>query len=285
MLLRKKSNKYLIACLLALTACTPPSETNEEAVVRVGNRILTRTELAESLPAFLSPEDSIMVTEHFIRVWVNDQLLYDIAQKNIADKNAIELLVENYRRSLIIYQYQEQLVNEKLAHTINQQELQQYYEENKDKFKLDKPLIKGIFMRVPLDAPNIDKAKSWCKKPSVTSIGHLEKYCVQNAGCFDYFEKQWTDFNELMHNWPAQDLNLSEALGKTTFWEQKDDRYCYFLYISDYLLPGDNSPFPYAEPVVKELLINRKKIEFLRETEDDLYNKALHSGQIIFYNE
>ncbi|MDR1527398.1 MAG: peptidyl-prolyl cis-trans isomerase [Dysgonamonadaceae bacterium] len=269
----------------SLTACIHPSEENDDVVVRVGNRMLTRSELSESLPSFHTPEDSILSTEHFIRVWVNDQLLYNVAQKNIADKNAIEQLVENYRRSLIIYQYQEQLVNEKVVNTISEQELRHYYEENKDKFKLDKPLIKGIFLRVPIDAPTIDKAKSWCKNPSSVSIGNLEKYSMQNAGSFDYFETQWVDFNELMHNWPVQELNLQEAIKRTTFFEQKDDKYYYFLHISDYLLPGDNSPFQYAEPVVKELLINRKKIEFLRKTENDLYNKALNSGQILFYNE
>jgi hypothetical protein len=255
-------------------------------VVQVGGRVLTQSELDESLPPFLTPEDSILATEHFIRIWINDQLLYSVAQKNITDKNTIEQLVENYRRSLTIYQYQEQLVNEKLVSSISEQELHQYYEENKDKFKLDKPLIKGIFLCVPIDAPDIDKAKSWCKKPSTTTISNLEKYSVQNAGSFDYFETKWTDFNE-MQGWPALKSNFPEpeALKKTSFFEWKDDRYCYFVNVSDYLLPGDNAPFQYAEPVVKELLINRKKIDFLRNIENDLYNKALNSGQILFYNE
>ncbi|MDR0543603.1 MAG: peptidyl-prolyl cis-trans isomerase [Dysgonamonadaceae bacterium] len=270
---------------MGLTACTHPSGKSKEAVIQVANRILTRSELDESLPPFLTPEDSILAAEHFMRVWINDQLLYDLAQKNIADKNAIDQLVENYRRSLIIYQYQEQLVNEKLANNISEQELRNYYEEHKDKFKLDKPLIKGLFLRVSMDAPDIDKTRSWCITPSPASISHLEKYSVQNAGRFDYFETQWVDFNELMQNWPTREPNLSEMLKKNAFFEQKDDKYYYFLNISECLLPGDDTPFQYAEPVVKELLINRKKIEFLRKTEDDLYNKALNNGQIIFYNE
>jgi hypothetical protein len=250
-------------------------------VVQVGDYILTQSELDESLPSFLSPEDSLMATEHFIRMWINDQLLYSLAQKNIADKKAIDLLVENYRRSLTIYQYQEQLINEKLANNISEQELNNYYEENKDKFKLDKPLIKGLFLRIPIGAPDLDKSRSWCKNPSAASISNLEKYSMQNAGSFDYFESKWVDFNELINNWPT--TSFADVLRNKTFFEQQDDKFHYFLNVTEYLLPGDDAPFRYAEPTVKELLINKKKIEFLRKTEEDLYNKALNNGQIIFH--
>ena len=268
-------------CLLSLIACTHSSGKNDDAVIQIGKHILTRTELNENLPPFLTSEDSLLITEHFIRVWINDRLLYDIAQKNIADKNAIDQLVENYRRSLIIYQYQEQLVNEKLAKNIREQELLTYFEENKEIFKLDKPLIKGIFLQVPIEAPDIERARLWCKNPLPASINNLEKYSVQNATNFDYFENKWVDFNELMNTYP----DPPEMPKKNTFYERKDHRYYYFLKISECLLPGDNAPFQYVEPLVKEFLINRKKIEFLQKTENDIYNKALNSGQITFYNE
>jgi hypothetical protein len=250
-------------------------------VVQVGKYTLTRTDLKASLPPFLNPQDSILAAEHFIRIWINDNLLYDIAQKNLADKKSIDELVENYRRSLIIYQYQEQLVDEKLAKNIGEQELRTYYDENKELFKLDKPLIKGLFLRVPVGAPDIDKARAWCKKPSPATIEKLEKYSVQNAAAFDYFETQWVDFNELSNTYPT----LSGTPQKNTFYEREDEAYHYFVNITDCLLAGETAPFQYAEPTVKDLLINRKKMDFLRKTEDDLYNKALNNGQITFYNE
>jgi hypothetical protein len=104
---------------------------------------------------------------------------------------------------------------------------------------------------------------------------------MQNAANFDYFESKWVDFNELMATWPKP----LEAPKKNGFYEQADNKYYYFLNISDCLLPGDNAPFQYAEPIVKEFLINRKKIEFLQKTEHDIYNKAFNNGQITFYNE
>jgi len=285
MLLQKKLNKGISFLWSGLTgiclfACTPQSNPKIDALVQVNKHILTRAELDESLPSFFTPEDSTLAAEYFIRTWINDCLLYDIAQKNI-DKNAINQLVENYRRSLIIYQYQEQLINEKLVQDISERELLKYYEENKEIFKLDKPLIKGLFLRIPIDAPDIDKVRTWCKNISDAGIDNLEKYSIKNAASFDYFEDHWMDFNELKNTYP----NPPEIPQKNTLYEQTDDKYYYFLKVSESLLSGDNAPFQYAKPTVRELLINQKKIEFLRKTEEDLYNKALNSGQITFYNE
>jgi len=289
MLLQRKSNKYtglVLSSLAALSlfcfvACTHTAGKKSDAVVQVGKHILTRTELDETLSSFLTPEDSMLVAEHFIRVWINDHLLYDIAQKNITDKKAIDNLVEAYRRSLVIYQYQEHLVDERLTKNIAERELQNYYEENKELFKLDKALIKGLFLRVPIEAPDIERVRAWCRRPTEASINNLEKYSVQNAANFEFFENKWVDFNELMNNYP----NPPAMPKGNTFYEQSDNKYHYFLNISECLLPGDNAPFQYAEIIAKELLINRKRIDFLRKTEDDLYNKALSSGQITFYNE
>jgi hypothetical protein len=258
---------------------------HKDAIVQIGDKILTREELRENIPSFLNPEDSILATEHYIKVWISDNLLYNVAQKNIIDQDNIELLVENYRKSLIIYQYQEQLVSEKLSKEISDETLLDYHKNNKDKFKLDRSLIKGLFLRVPVDAPQIEQIRIWYKSVSPASLVNIEKYSLQYSANYDYFFDNWIDLGELMNKWPIGNINEPNYIKSNRFIEQKDDKYYYFLHITDFLLPGDDAPFEYAKSTIKEILVNQKKIEFLRETEADLYKKALGSGQIIFYHE
>lgn len=276
---------YLLVILSFLgVSCKRETPKNIDRVVKVGDNYLSEEELNQSLPSYFSQEDSLIGAEHFIRTWINDNLLYEVAKKNITDKQHIETLVENYRKSLIIYEYQEQLVNEKLSREISNEEIINYYENNKDKFQLDRPIIKGLLLRIPIDAPQIAQVRSWYKSITPASIEKIEKYSVQNASSYDYFVDNWVDFDELMNNWPVDYSNIPDVIQQNAHIEQKDDKYYYFLTITDYLLPGDNAPFEYAESVVKEMLINQKKIDFLKNTEDDLYNKAIKNGQIVFYN-
>ena len=269
----------IIIPLLAVS-CQKEAASVAEGIVCVGDQVLTRADLEAVLPSFASPEDSILAAEHYIRSWVSDNLLYEVAKKNISDKENINQLVENYRKSLIIYQYQEQLVNEKLTKEIDEQSLENYYKSNKDRFRLDRPLIKGLFLKVPEGAPQLDKVRKWYKTITPESVENMEKYCVKNAASFDYFVDKWVDLNELMVNWPVDYSNEAEIMGTNKFIEQKDDKYYYFLNISGYLHAGDIAPFEYVKLNVKEILVNQKKIDFLRKTEDELYNKALKNGQI-----
>ena len=258
---------------------------NNAALVKVGNKILYKSVLDENIPAGLTSEDSIIIAEHFIRSWINEILLYNIAVKNINDKENIERLVENYRKSLLIYQYEEQLVNERLSGNISEQSLYDYYNRNKDKLRLERPLVKGLFLKVPVTAPQLNEIRAWYKSIAPISRDNLEKYSLNNATYFDYFVDKWMDFNDLMSNFPKEQLSKEEQTVRRRTIEKQDAGYYYFLNITDYLLPGDDAPFEYIKSTIQEILINQRRIDFLKKTEEDLYQRALIKGEIQYYNE
>ena len=275
----------LILSLLTANCHRKIERPNDDVVVRVGNNFLSNAEIKESLPENLSKEDSLIVSEKIIQLWIKDNLLFEHASKNVADKEEIKQLVESYRKSLIIYQYQEQLINEKLSKEIGEGEMMKYYEEHKNKFKLDKTLIKGLLLKIPVGAPQINDVREWYKSSSQSAISKIEKYSVQNAKIYDYFYDKWVDFNELMDNIPVHYDHPESVVKNNKNIEISDSSYHYFLHIEAYLLQGDDAPFEYAQPTVRELLINQRKMEFLRKVEDDLYNSALSNGKIQFYSE
>ncbi len=275
---------FILLSLILLSACKGKKE-NSDIIVEIERNILTRDELESSIPKGLSKEDSVIFSENYIRSWMRDILFYDIASKNVSGKEEIDRLVENYRKSLIIYQYKDQLVNEKLSKDINPEEVRKYYEENQGKFHLDKILIKGIFLKIPAEAPQIDAVRSWYKSSSPEAIDNIEKYSVQNAVIYDYFYDNWVDLYEVIDNIPADFSNPVSTIQNKKQFELKDSSYYYFLNIKEYLLPGNDAPFEYAEQTIKEILINQKKMEFLKDLEDNLYNAAQKKGLIKYYNE
>ncbi|MDR2086675.1 MAG: peptidyl-prolyl cis-trans isomerase [Dysgonamonadaceae bacterium] len=266
-------------------ACSKQQGNRVTDIVKVNNDVLTVEELNVNVPLGLSPEDSTIAAEHYIRMWINNKLMYDVASKKIADKKDIELLVNNYRQALTVYQYKEQLVNEKLSREIDNQDLLNYYEANMDKFKIDRPLIKGLFLKIPINAPQIDKIRNWYKSLTPANITNIENYCVRNAAEYGYFVDNWVDFNELTEEWPVNYKNESDVVKFNKFFEQTGTKFYYFLHVTAYSLSGDNAPFEYAKPTIKEILINQQKIDFFNKIEEDLYRKALDNGQITFYNE
>lgn len=276
----------LLTLSVSLFACKKAIQTDEpDALVKVNDRILTRNEVESLIPKGTTSADSLLLAESYIKKWVKDELVLKIAQRNLgSDKETIDKLVDAYRRSLLRYRYQEKLIQEKLSDEIQESDVLTYYDTNKEKFVLDKNLIKGLFLKVPADAPNLSEVKTWYKSGNVASLEKIEKYSIQNAAIYEYFFDKWVDFDEIRNNIPNQISNPESFLRTNKTLEVTDSSYCYLLNIRQVLLKGQVEPFEYAEPRIREILINQRKLDFIKEFEEELYNDALDGGDVIFYN-
>lgn len=276
---------YILCGLIGLSSCTKNATPQQKGtLVKVNERTLTQEDVLSVLPKNISSADSLLWAESYIKQWVKDNLVYDVALQNLGDKNRAEIdrLVDSYRRSLVRYRYQEQLVHERLSANITDEEKRNFYDENQDQFELDHSLIKGLFLKIPIDAPNLDEVKKWYRSTSEASIEKIEKYSVQNAVVYDYFYDKWVSFDEVFVNIPIQVTNENEFLRTHSFVETADSSYCYLLNIEEYVAKGKIAPFEYASTQISDMLVNQRKVQFLKNFEEELYNDAIRGGNVFF---
>lgn len=265
--------------IFACNDSTQPLKTNVVATVQ--DQSLTKDEVELSIPKGLSGVDSIAAVDNFVKNWIVEQLLYDVAKRNTtSQQKEINQLVENYKKSLILNLYQEMLINERLSPEITDLETRTFYDENKERFKLDKNIIKGLFLKIPIDAPNLNQIREWYKSTNERSLENIEKYSIQNASVYDYFYDKWVDFDEVMDKIPIHVSDPISFLKEKKNIEISDSSFVYFLNIKETLLIGNVAPYEFAEPTIRELLINQKRLKFIKSIEEDLYNDALRKGVI-----
>lgn len=280
-----RSGIYIFSGLLLLGSCSENTTTEQKGtLVKINERTLTKEDVLSVLPKKLSSADSLLWAESYIKQWVKDNLVYDVALRNLDDDNRAEIdrLVDSYRRSLVRYRYQEQLVHERLSANITDEEKQKFYDENQDQFVLDHSLVKGLFLKIPIDAPNLDEVKKWYRSTSEASIEKIEKYSVQNALVYDYFYDKWVSFDEVVANIPIKVTNETEFLRTHSFVETADSSYCYLLNIEEYVAKGKIAPFEYASTQISDMLVNQRKVQFLKNFEEELYNDAIRGGNVVF---
>lgn len=276
-----------ITLFLLLGACkgSQPVD-NTDVLVRVKGRTLKKSEVKNLIPWSASSADSLLMAESYVQKWIKDALVYDVALRNLGNAKAdIDKLVEEYKRSLVRYRYQERLIDEKLKTEIQESDKLNFYEANQKKFILDKSLIKGLFLKIPVDAPGLSDVKKWYKSTDISSIEKIEKYSVQNAMIYEYFYDKWVDFDDVMENVPVHVSNPNAFLKTNKHVEIADSSYCYLLNIKEYLPSGSVEPYDYASPHIMEMLVNQRKVEFLKNFEDELYNDAIRSGDVEFHSE
>lgn len=280
---------HLITWLFVLQACSGGTDTavnkSKQALVSVKGKTLYLNEINEVIPRGLTPADSTLAAEAYIKMWIKNELIYDKAIDNLSDKETINELVENYRQSLITYTYQEQLVKERLRKNISDAELLKYYNEHPDQFQLETEVLKGLFLKVPKTSPQLNDLKKWCKQNDNKAIASIEKYSLQNAVIYDLFYDRWVSLDDVLTNIPQQIGDNKQFLANNKYFETEDSTFVYLLKVKEYIFAGKAAPFEFVKGEVMDILINQKKDAFLKEIEEDLYKTAVDKGQIKFYTE
>lgn len=253
-------------------------------LVGIGTDFLYKEDLEKVIPVGLKGEDSASFAQKYIRNWVEETLLYRKAEGNIPNSKKIDELVASYRKALIMHTYQEELVNQKLGTEITEEEIERYYARNADLFRADQPYVQGLFMKVPVNTPHLNRVRTWYKSSSGDAVDKLEKFSIGHAISYDYFYDTWKPVSDVSVKLPLKQLDTDlRYLDTHRNVELEDSAFCYFLHVERFLPQGERLPLEYAKGEIKEILINLKRVEFINRMKDDLYQDALKHEDIIYY--
>lgn len=283
---RSFSMKKYIFIIFVVLFSSCKEKTTETAVnypvLEVAGKFLYKDEIDKIIPPNSSVIDSADVVDRYIRKWVTEVLMYDNARRNISSLEEINKLVEEYRKSLIIHEYEQALVNQRVNEKISEKELLAFYDKYKSQMVLEDNLIKGLLLILPKDAPQLNEVYSWVRSADNASLEKIEKYSLQNAISFDYFD-EWTPFAEIIRKTPFVVENSKDFVTGTRFAEVSDSTKQYFLRISEAIPIGGYEPYELAKDRISNTILNKKKTDFIVEFEKSIYQDALNQGEINFF--
>lgn len=281
-----KIRTYYIYFLLLLStvSCSQKYDHHGKVpLVELEGQFLYKEDLQAALPLGLSSDDSVLFASHFIRNWLEDILLFEQAKRNIPDQEAIDRRVANYRKALIVHDYQQALITQQLSEEISEEEITTYYNEHSDLFKVEKPLIRGLFIKVPLQAQGLSNVRRWYKARTPEAVEQLEKYSLKSAVKYDYFYDRWLTVSEVAAMMPLPVDEADAYLKHHKQIELKDTAYCYYLDVSDYLPEGAQEPEELARSEARSMLINLKQVQFFQQVKNDLYDRAVQRGRVVYF--
>ncbi len=277
---------YLFAIAIIFSGCKNEEKntSSKEPIAKIHKKNLYLSDVEDVIPDNKSKEDSTMIAKNYIKNWIKKQLLLKKAENNLSKEDKdVEKQIEEYRTSLLIYRYQQQLIDQKLDTTVSREEIQNYYENNTSNFTLDKNLVKVLYIELPQNSPNISNVKKWISEDSEDNISKLKDYCYQYAKKYDDFDNNWIGFQELLNKIPLEIQNSQRFLKYNNTIEEKDSLFHYFVRINEYKLKGTTAPVSYVDKKIKSVILNKRKHRLLKKIEKDLYNEALNRNEFIIY--
>ncbi|MBA4322876.1 MAG: hypothetical protein C0408_08680, partial [Odoribacter sp.] len=227
---------YILIITTLLTACNDKSsQLKRVAVAKVGIAVLYYDEIPKLLQPGISPQDSAAIIQNYINKWAKKELLFMKAEQNLTSefKNEIEKLLKETRANLVIYQYQRQMMLEKMDTTITEVEMESYYATNEKNFMLNSNIVKALFIKLPVETPGIDKVRVWARSNEQKDLQQLEGYCYQFAEKFDDFNEDWVTLDRLSVELPQDIVNQDNFLRRNSWFETNDSSSVYMISIRD----------------------------------------------------
>lgn len=275
-------------CVIAILAgCDNADKSSPDAddvlLATVHGKPLYQSEVVTMIPEEASVQDSAMIVNAFLEKWIRENLLMHEAERNLPKDLKIDELVRDYRASLIRHNYEKILVELQLDSTITAQQLQSYYEENKEQYQTDQPIIQCIFIELPIAGNNIKQAdKIWNAYLKSKDLTELTTYAEMHAGQYLVDENSWYRQEYILKKLP-EDRQKTKNLTNGKTHNFQDDQFQYYIKVLDRLPEGKIAPLTYMTDQISQVLLHERKIKLLRDKREEIYEREINRNTIKVY--
>ncbi|HCE55258.1 MAG TPA: peptidylprolyl isomerase [Lutibacter sp.] len=278
---------YLVLSLLLLQSCdyfTFKKEVTPEAVARVNDVYLYKDDLMAIFTKDISKQDSIVLVNNYINNWIKQQLLLSKAQLNLANKKEeFEELVKKYRQDLFINSYKEAVVKQYLDTVITEDDVDQFYLNNNEIFKLNEELIMLKYIKIGKEDSNKNELAKLFKSTTAKDLERLkEKALFMKSHHLN--DSIWIKYSDLINEIPilkTEDKQL--FLKKDHFIQKEDSLSLYLVTIKKVLKSNEIAPKSYITPAIKQMILHQRKLLLLRNIEETLIKDATKKKQFEIY--
>ena len=261
------------------------SGNGRKPVARVNNVYLYQDELEGITSSGVTKEDSISRVTAYVNSWIRKQLIMQEAESKIDINEAeVQRKVLEYRYSLIGYEYQNYYIRQNLVDSVSEEEINQYYVSNKDNFILKKNIVRATFIKVPKGAPRTNRIKPLLYSTRQKDQDDLRSYCLSFSSAYHLSDSSWVEFDKLTVNSPLADIpNKIQFLRTYTYYETSDNESLYFLKVDGYKISDSESPIDFVRSDIKNIILNKRKVELSKKLEDKIYENAVRNKQFEIY--
>ena len=272
--------------LSALSSCRAISSflSDDETVAEAGSAKLYRSELNTLIPSNIEREDSIRLARQYINAWALDQLFLTIAEQQLSksDKDVTKEL-EDYRKSLLKYRYEQLYINERLDTAVSEDNVEAYYTANAGRFELSRPVVKARYLRIPSDSPALAKIRKKMSSDQAQDLVDADSLAYSSALKFTTWGNRWIDVASLASEFGTDYVTVISSI-KAGWVEMTDSTgVTSVAYISEMVREGGLAPLEYCTPQIKDMIISSRKQSLVTGLEQDLLKDAREKGQFVIF--
>jgi len=231
-----------------------------------------------------SPTDSLSLTRNYIDSWVKKKILIHQAEKNLTENQMnFSKELEDYRNSLVLFAYENMLIDQRLDTMVFDNEIASYYEANLDIFLLKNNIVRLSYVKVPVDSKQIRLFRRFFFSEDPRDKESLAELCDKQSTQYFLDDETWLIFEDVTKQIPILTYNQEEFLRNRRSFEMQDSLYLYMVKFLDFKIKENASPLQFEKERIKSIILNKRKLNLLNTMRQDVYEEALQKNSVEIY--
>lgn len=268
-----------------MVSCNTWGNSEEKPIAKAYDKYLYLKDLEGIVPKNVHGNDSISITQGFIDQWLHEQVFQHQAESNVnLDEKAIQNQLDVYKRSLIRFQYEQELISQKLDTVVSEKEIQDYYNNNQDNFQLKRTILKASYIKLSSNAPKISMVKKLFSSKDMRDFDLLEKYCFKYSPNFSLMDTAWHYIEELEKIFPVSKISENNFNNLNRILEISENNTLYLIILRDSKFRDSLSPLAFEKDNIKNLILNQRKLALINQMEKSVFEEAQKNNELEIYN-
>ena len=268
---------------MALVACGPSSDEDDPIVARAYDQVLHWSDLRQVVPIGTAVEDSAAMAHAYVNNWLHQQVELRQAEEHLSNSQKhFDTELRDYRNSLLLFAYEEELVRQRLDTAIHADTIAAYFRDHAGHFDLEDDILRARWFRVAgLDKRAMRKLEDRFMGGSPDQLSEVELMLAERGISITDRSDRWTTLGELRNEVPVEALPKGAADGQRLVLHQ--DSIAWFLHILELRPRHGPSPIELVRQDIRTILLNQRKLRLIEQMREDLYRNAINEQQIEEY--
>lgn len=269
-----------------LLSCNLNNELDKNIIAKVGDKTLTFEELLEKVPNNIERLDSTVVVNEIINNWALNELLIKNAEMNLSElvKNRLKKNSNEYYNNLLVNTYKKKIASVNSDTLINKKDIAEYYDTNMNNFVLYEDIVQARYIRLNKNNFNINEIKRRFRRFNRDDIIFFDSISLQLLN-YSLNDSIWINKDLFFKKINVlDDEEIDRIVKKTLYIVKEDSLDVYLVKINRFKGINDKAPLTYIYKRIEELIINKKKVDFIKNFDKEIIENAKQENIFKVFN-
>ena len=269
-----------------LLSCNLNNELDKNIIAKVGDKTLTFEELLEKVPNNIERLDSTVVVNEIINNWALNELLIKNAEMNLSElvKNRLKKNSNEYYNNLLVNTYKKKIASVNSDTLVNKKDIAEYYDTNLNNFVLYEDIVQARYIRLNKNNFNINEIKRRFRRFNRDDIIFFDSISLQLLN-YSLNDSIWINKDLFFKKINVlDDEEIDRIVKKTLYIVKEDSLDVYLVKINRFKGINDKAPLTYIYKRIEELIINKKKVDFIKNFDKEIIENAKQENIFKVFN-